>query len=108
MRIVKGTARSGRVWGVIVVAAALWGCNASGPDPGADGKSDEARSALGAGNLGNPGVVPPTAHPGGLSLPEWTAIWWQQMLAIPFDQNPVFDTTGEDCALGEHGHVWFL
>jgi hypothetical protein len=55
--------------------------------------------------------VPPQAHPHGLSLAEWSAVWWQQILAIPDlpdAPNPVFDTTGVSCGEGAHGHVWFL
>lgn len=53
-----------------------------------------------------PGVVPPsaTATPYG----ELSAKWWQWALAVPEAQNPVFDTTGVNCAVGQSGPVWFL
>jgi hypothetical protein len=51
-----------------------------------------------------PAVIPP--H--GQSYEQLSAQWWQQMLAIPLDRNPLFDRTGEDCALGETKRVFFL
>lgn len=37
-----------------------------------------------------------------------TAEWWQWALSIPTAQNPMLDTTGERCALGQRGSTWFL
>jgi hypothetical protein len=34
--------------------------------------------------------------------------WWQWALSIPPSANPVLDTTGQDCEVGQHGDVWFL
>jgi hypothetical protein len=62
----------------------------------------------GSGDHVNPGVVPPQSHVHGLTYAQWSVRWWQWLLAIPADQNPTFDTTGEDCAVGQSGHVWFL
>jgi hypothetical protein len=97
-----------RIWGCIIAWAALSGCDAAPLDRTADGRSDEADSALAVGRRGNPGVVPPDGLPGGLSLAQWSVAWWQQILAIPSDRNPVFDKTGEDCAEGAGSDVWFL
>jgi len=36
------------------------------------------------------------------------AEWWQWVLAIPLSINPLFDTTGENCMVGQHGSNWFL
>jgi len=36
------------------------------------------------------------------------AAWWQWALAIGFDQNPLFDNTGQYCSLGQAGHEWYL
>src|SRR5712691_2352816 len=41
-------------------------------------------------------------------LPALTAEWWQWALSIPTPQNPLLDTTGEDCMIGQRGPVWFL
>jgi hypothetical protein len=108
MKMAMAKSRPGRAWCCVIAAAALSGCNVSPLDGDSEGRSDGAGSALTVGGRGNPRVVPPNARPGGSSLAEWSALWWQQMLAIPYDENPVFDTTGEDCALGAQGHVWFL
>lgn len=113
---VKGKkSRPARIWGCVIAAAALSGCNAAPLDSAANDRSAGADSALAVGSLGNPRVVPPHAHPLGLSLAEWSAVWWQQILAIPFERNPVFDGLepdvhqgSENCAEGAHGHVWFL
>jgi hypothetical protein len=34
--------------------------------------------------------------------------WWQWALATPTNHNPLLDTTGADCAVGQTGKVWFL
>jgi hypothetical protein len=34
--------------------------------------------------------------------------WWQWALAEAIPQNPMLDTTGADCAVNQHGNVWFL
>jgi hypothetical protein len=39
---------------------------------------------------------------------EWSIRWWQWVLGIPYDVNPNYDTTGEFCAEGQSGPVWFL
>ncbi len=56
----------------------------------------------------NPGVVPINAKAFGLSYGEWSARWWQWFAAIPADQHPVLDTTGENCDVDQAGKVWFL
>ena len=53
-------------------------------------------------------VIPPNATPHGATYSEWSAMWWQWVLAIPQDQNPCFDQTGTNAAVGQSGHVWFL
>jgi hypothetical protein len=34
--------------------------------------------------------------------------WWQWALSIPAGENPLTDTTGADCMLGQRGANWFL
>lgn len=34
--------------------------------------------------------------------------WWQWATSIPSPVNPVEDTTGKDCMVGQRGDVWFL
>src|SRR5262245_48800817 len=56
----------------------------------------------------NPGVLPPNSQPMGATYGEWGARWWQWALSIPEVANPVLDTTGQFCSVGQTGHVWFL
>jgi hypothetical protein len=56
----------------------------------------------------NPGVLPPQSRPYGASYGEWSARWWQWLVAIPEVVNPNLDTTGANCAQGQTGRVWFL
>jgi hypothetical protein len=37
-----------------------------------------------------------------------TAQWWQVITSIPTTVNPLVDTTGADCMVGQRGPVWFL
>jgi hypothetical protein len=56
----------------------------------------------------NPGISPIDSKPGGQSYSQWAAAWWQWSLGISAANNPMLDTTGEDCGLGQSGDVWFL
>ncbi|CAN0622884.1 KY49.ctg7180000000014_quiver, whole genome shotgun sequence [Burkholderia multivorans] len=61
----------------------------------------------------NSAVYPPGNTALGLSYGEWSAAWWQWLLAIPTgpgnDQNPQDQPTGAiDCGLNQSGPVWFL
>lgn len=55
-------------------------------------------------------VAPPESLPGGLSYQQWSAKWWQWAWSVPLFVNPLFDTTGVDCAVfqSRSGPVWFL
>jgi hypothetical protein len=53
-------------------------------------------------------VVSPQAESFPLTYGEWGARWWQYVLGIPTDENPLFDTTGAQCRLGQWGPVFFL
>ena len=39
---------------------------------------------------------------------ELSAEWWQWVWSIPGSVNPLLDTTGDHCAVGQRGDVWFL
>jgi hypothetical protein len=41
-------------------------------------------------------------------LPQLTGEWWQWALSIPISVNPLLDTTGERCMVGQRGSIWFL
>ena len=34
--------------------------------------------------------------------------WWQWVMAIPSNDSPVYDKTGNRCGIGQRGDVWFL
>lgn len=53
-------------------------------------------------------VLPPSANPHGASYNEWGARWWQWVIAQPIDRDPLTDATGQFCAVGQSGPVWFL
>ena len=42
------------------------------------------------------------------SLSELTGQWWQWALAPPVPSNPIADTLGTNCMVGQRGTVWFL
>lgn len=42
------------------------------------------------------------------SLSALSAQWWQWALSIPATINPLLDTTGANCMVGQRGPVWFL
>lgn len=48
------------------------------------------------------------SRPLGKSFAEWTVKWWQWVYSIPRDKNPITDSTGELCDVGQSGEVWFL
>src|SRR5919108_3069686 len=37
-----------------------------------------------------------------------TVQWWQWVLSIPSEDNPLLDTTGEKCQAGDMGDIFFL
>jgi hypothetical protein len=67
-------------------------------------------------NSQNPGVYvyPPGSKPYGLSYGEWSARWWQWVLSIPPEANPILDgiqgkpSHGNHCAQGQSDPVWLL
>src|SRR5260370_7509311 len=56
----------------------------------------------------SPGIFPPEAHPFGQSYADWSARWWEWLISIPAATNPLLDSTGANCAVGQHGPAWFL
>jgi hypothetical protein len=41
-------------------------------------------------------------------LASTTAQWWQYAISIPTSVNPLIDTTGADCMVGQRDPIWFL
>ena len=56
----------------------------------------------------NPGVLPVDSTPFGKTYGEWSEEWWKWIFLIPSSSNPLYDKTGEFCAEGQSGNVWFL
>lgn len=42
------------------------------------------------------------------SFKKLSAQWWQWALSIPTPENPMLDTTGDKCVVGQNGSTWFL
>jgi hypothetical protein len=53
-------------------------------------------------------VVAPHSEVKGRTLGEWSAIWWKWAYAIPTDDNPLLDQTGDKAKFGDVGPVFFL
>jgi hypothetical protein len=56
----------------------------------------------------NPMIFPIDSEPYDLPYNKWTGKWWQWALGIPAGINPLTDNTGQYCAEGQSGPVWFL
>lgn len=58
----------------------------------------------------NPGVFPLDSKPYGLSYEDWTIKFWQWILSIPSDKNPITDQTGEHCGQNQNvsSQMFFL
>lgn len=61
-----------------------------------------------SGNEGNPGVHPPCSVPYGLTYAEWSGNWWRWIWSVPAPVSPIADATGQYCAEGQSGPVWYL
>jgi hypothetical protein len=54
-------------------------------------------------------VATPDSSPYGASYEEWAARYWQWVLSVPSDMNPIFDRDGITCDENQpDGDVWFL
>ncbi|HVV70205.1 MAG TPA: hypothetical protein VHI52_01695, partial [Verrucomicrobiae bacterium] len=70
------------------------------------GASPAARADKGHDN--DPGILPPNSRLHGKTYGEWAVAWWQWVMSIPADRNPLNDQTGEFANEGQSGPVWFL
>jgi hypothetical protein len=53
-------------------------------------------------------IFPPDTMPYNMTYGEWSAKWWQWILSIPTENNPLNDDNGRNCAVEQSGPVWFL
>ncbi len=44
----------------------------------------------------------------GKTIGEWSEKWWQWAYSIPTPSNPMLDTSGAYCDVGQRGPMWFL
>jgi hypothetical protein len=56
----------------------------------------------------NSELFPKESHPFGADMVTWAERESQWAYGQPLAQNPVLDQSGEDCAVGQEGHVWFI
>jgi hypothetical protein len=54
------------------------------------------------------GVVPLSDSCAGGTYADWSAAFWQYVLAQPTASNPLLDATGATCQTGQSGQVFFL
>jgi len=58
---------------------------------------------------GNPGIAPINSNINYVkTYGELGAEWWQWVVQVPAADNPLLDTTGDKCGMGQQGPVWFL
>jgi hypothetical protein len=69
-------------------------------------KTLAAESAIALALFG--GSTPSPAQQESELLAGTTAQWWQNALSIPTSVNPLLDTTGQSCMLGQRDPMWFL
>lgn len=55
-----------------------------------------------------PGIKPPEAVAYGMNYGQWSAAWWQHVLGIAKENNPLHDRSGQYCGRQQSGPVWFL
>jgi len=55
-----------------------------------------------------PVVIPPAAAPPGVGYAELSVRWQKYANQQPPDANPLLDDTGDKCAAGQEGHVFYL
>jgi hypothetical protein len=56
----------------------------------------------------NPHVIQPHKDAYPMTYGEWSARWWQYVFGLPQTDHPLTDGTGERCAVGQWGPVFFL
>ncbi|HEY7080448.1 MAG TPA: hypothetical protein VH500_12150 [Nitrososphaeraceae archaeon] len=56
----------------------------------------------------NPRLYPINTTLNGLGYQQLSGKWWQWVLPIPIDKNPIYDSNGKNCAQNQNGPVWFL
>ena len=93
-----------RVFAILLIALSL-GCGTDEP------ASSETSTELGGHDHHpnpNPVLFPKDARPFGRSMARWNELAWKWITSQPAAHNPLLDQSGADCAVDQHGPVWFL
>ncbi len=84
-----------------LLAVPLLAASSVGAPPGSSA-AEPACSASG------PAIWPVKSYPYGKPFEYWAAAWWQWAFSIPTPSNPLLDTTGAQCMVGQQGRIWNL
>lgn len=60
------------------------------------------------GNNPNPAAFAPESQPYGVSMATWAERASQWVYGTPYEQNPLFDSTGAHCGVNQRGPVWHV
>src|SRR5215468_6274615 len=100
-----------RHFAVLIVIPLLGGAFfASPPNALAGDVRNSAAASSQQPSCGAPGpaIWPVRSAPYGRSYEYWASAWWQWGFSVPSPSNPLLDTTGEACMVGQQGRVWNL
>ena len=54
-------------------------------------------------------IYPIDSKPFGISMADWSVIWWKWLLGAPQESSPAWDDTGKNCNVSQtNPNVWFL
>src|SRR6188768_1231986 len=53
-------------------------------------------------------VASPELNVAGKSQAQWSEEWWKWAASFDDDESPIIDRSGDLCASGQQGSVWFL
>ncbi len=56
----------------------------------------------------NPALFPKDAHPYGKDMATWGERATQWVYGQPLERSPLFDPTGQNCAVAQRGPVWYI
>ena len=102
-----------RVIGIFSLAG-WWACGGGSTPTATTGNELSEPTALSAASEDhhrprNPQAYEPHSRPFGTSMERWSERIWQWIYSVPAAHNPMLDTTGADCAVGQpDGPVWYI
>jgi hypothetical protein len=81
---------------------------AIGTTPFIYAQTNNASNSSSSNTISTSKIFPSDAVPYNTTYGEWSAKWWQWILSIPTENNPLNDDNGRNCAVEQTGPVWFL